>query len=223
MKVWCSRAKGCLARRGLRRRPRAASGQSGAAARRMLVQARVGADRPDEAFPALVAGDEPRQRCARRDEHRVVGDRRVDLGEMAADLLLGRPARRQADREPRDRRAGAVDDGEVFLEREREQRARPLRGAAARRARRRSPRRRRRSARRRRRGPSRAAARRSGSHRRPLSSRGRCRGSSVPPRRRRREASRARRRPVSTAAPGRRSCRAPRPSRAGACRRARSP
>ena len=87
-----------------------------AAARRMLVQARVGADRPDEALPALVAGDEPRQRCARRDEQLVVGDRRVDLGEVAADLLLGRPARRQADREPRDRRARAVDDGEVLFE-----------------------------------------------------------------------------------------------------------
>ena len=153
----------------------------------------------------------------------VVGDRRVDLGEMAADLLFGRPARRQADREPRDRRARAVDEGEVLFEGEREQGARPARGgeggedgadrrvavADGRAAGVESPA-----------EPRRLA---SGSCRRASSSRGRCPGSCAPLRRRGREAAPARRLRASTAAPGRRSCRAPRSSRAGAVRRARSP
>ena len=148
-----------------------------AAARRVLVQARIGADRPDEAFPAVVAGDEPRQRCAGRDEQLVVGDRRVDLGEMAADLLFGRPARRQADREPRDRRARAVDERRSPLRR----RARARRSAGARRAGRRG---RRRSTRRRRRraccgveSPAEPRRLASGSCRAASSSRGRCPGS----------------------------------------------
>jgi catalase len=40
----------------------------------------------------------------------------MHLGEVAADLFLGRPAGRQADRQPGNGRARTVDDGEVFLE-----------------------------------------------------------------------------------------------------------
>ena len=49
-----------------------------------------------------LAGDQPRQMRSRGEQRRVVGHRRVDLGERPADLVLGRPVRRQADGQPRD-------------------------------------------------------------------------------------------------------------------------
>ena len=57
----------------------------------------------------------------------VVGHRRMHLGEVTANLVFGRPVRRQADGEPRHGRVGAVEDGEVLGERERDER----RGARA--------------------------------------------------------------------------------------------
>ncbi len=64
----------------------------------------IGGDRPDEALPALAVGDEAGEVIAGGAQRLVVGDRRMHGGEVAADLFLGRPARRQADGEPRNRR-----------------------------------------------------------------------------------------------------------------------
>ncbi len=87
----------------------------------MLVQARVGGDRPDEALPALAAGHEAGERFAGREQHGVVGDGGVDRREVTPDLFLGRPARRQTDGKPGDGRRRTVQDGEVFLEGEAEE------------------------------------------------------------------------------------------------------
>ena len=223
MKVWRSLRKDAIAASASASALAPAARPLGAAARRMLVQARIGADRPDEAFPAFVAGDEPRQRCARGDaacrcRRPARGPRRSARPILSSGAQ--RDGRQTASHGIVARRA--VDDGEVFLEREREQGARPtLRGGSAR-ARRRSPRRRRRSARRRR-APSRAAAPRSASCRRPSRRRRKRPGTSAPPRRRSRAGpARLVDGGSSTAAPGRRSCRAPPSSRAGGGRRVRS-
>ncbi len=93
------------------------------------VQARVARDRPDEALPALAAGDQARQVRRRAGDQAVVGHRRVHLGERAADLVLGRPVRRQRDGQPRDRGVAAIDDREILGKGERQQRgATPRRG-----------------------------------------------------------------------------------------------
>ena len=62
---------------------------------RMRIERRARRDRPHEALPAVARRDQSHQVIARREQHGVVGNRRVDFGEVTADLGLGRPMRRQ--------------------------------------------------------------------------------------------------------------------------------